>query len=580
MLQNGEAQLALVPLSPEEVAQETQAVIASRTIVTGKEARAIQGLCFCVWLFIFIFGIVEHTHDNHQSCYPGDPAPGEGQPEWLSVPKSTEACASCSPKNKIDCDRCVPGWYNLGAQCFKYLENLPPFTTGAALGGTTYFILIIATQCFGIFSEVGLIRRLMRRHLMPRKELIILGCALSIEIMRMFLVDVFVMREYFGGRSYSVFRVPVRCTDSSSTFDVPSWEGVDSQWYCDDASPHSTSTMYYVAASKDAWSPDTSVCTTWTSDSAVLAFGEKSSDMPGDGHTRFRTLGWVIGGEFALYYFFATFINEVADNIFVVPTTTSSGWLCKIFSVALEVFQLGALCPAAVFTHKECLHFTDPLGVPLEAMSTIVTVFGYFIWGFIFFSLPLAAGGAMLLFCLVALAQAIAVLALPLRIIAGRLPATWVRTRDTLAMIAENLQHIADTLMQRFDYLKKLMTRGCTGFIHGTMILAFMPMLCGGIFLGTLVVVGQASKKGAMQVLTAMVLLSDVLFKVVATIVTEAADYLRHHRVRTVVEEGTNRRVTGQVVGNSGGACHAAGGSRRHGKVQDDCQAVVPANGS
>jgi hypothetical protein len=44
--------------------------------------------------------------------------------------------------------------------------------------------------------------------------------------------------------------------------------------------------------------------------------------------------------------------------------------------------------------------------------------------------------------------------------------------------------------------------------------LAFFPLFFGGIFLGTLVVVGQGSKEGAMQILTAVVLLSDVLFKV------------------------------------------------------------------
>ena len=44
--------------------------------------------------------------------------------------------------------------------------------------------------------------------------------------------------------------------------------------------------------------------------------------------------------------------------------------------------------------------------------------------------------------------------------------------------------------------------------------LAFFPLFFGGIFLGALVVVGQGSKEGAMQILTAIILLSDVLFKV------------------------------------------------------------------
>jgi hypothetical protein len=72
------------------------------------------------------------------------------------------------------------------------------------------------------------------------------------------------------------------------------------------------------------------------------------------------------------YYFFATFVNEVADNLFVVPTTTSHGWKCKAFSIALEMFQLGALCPAAIFDHWDCLHYTDPLGVSLVHLMDLL----------------------------------------------------------------------------------------------------------------------------------------------------------------------------------------------------------------
>ena len=38
-----------------------------------------------------------------------------------------------------------------------------------------------------------------------------------------------------------------------------------------------------------------------------------------------------------------------------------------------------------------------------------------------------------------------------------------------------------------------------------------------------------------LQVLTAVVLLSDVLFKIVATVLIEGADYLLHLRVRRAV---------------------------------------------
>ena len=76
------------------------------------------------------------------------------------------------------------------------------------------------------------------------------------------------------------------------------------------------------------------------------------------GHPRFLHLGWVLGGEFCLYYFGATVINEVADNFFVVPTTTvRGGWKCKALSIVLELFQLGTLFPAAAFVHGECIRY-------------------------------------------------------------------------------------------------------------------------------------------------------------------------------------------------------------------------------
>merc|ERR1719203_677869 len=133
----------------------------------------------------------------------------------------------------------------------------------------------------------------------------------------MVMVDFFVMQEYFGGRAYQIFRQPVACAQGASA-----WQGSDGGWYCTDASPYGPETRYYVASHAGAWSADSSSCSTFTTQSALLNFDEVGHQDV-SGHTRFKTLGWVIGGEFALYYFFATFINEVADNMFVVPTTTS-----------------------------------------------------------------------------------------------------------------------------------------------------------------------------------------------------------------------------------------------------------------
>ena len=104
------------------------------------------------------------------SCELGDPT-GPGHPLSV-VPKETSVCAWCQSRyNRWECRECNEGYFNHGAQCFRYLENIPPAMVGAALGGTTYFVLIILTQAMGMSCEIFLILRLRKRNLMPRKEL-------------------------------------------------------------------------------------------------------------------------------------------------------------------------------------------------------------------------------------------------------------------------------------------------------------------------------------------------------------------------------------------------------------------------
>ena len=46
----------------------------------------------------------------------------------------------------------------------------------------------------------------------------------------------------------------------------------------------------------------------------------------------------------------------------------------------LQVFQLGALFPAAAFDHGDCLRYMDPLGVDLKLVRTTIVAFGYSCW--------------------------------------------------------------------------------------------------------------------------------------------------------------------------------------------------------
>ena len=54
--------------------------------------------------------------------------------------------------------------------------------------------------------------------------------------------------------------------------------------------------------------------------------------------------------------------------------------------------------PAAIFSHKECLVYTNPLdNISLRVIGRVVVLFGYAIWGFLFLLMPLAALGSTFL---------------------------------------------------------------------------------------------------------------------------------------------------------------------------------------
>ncbi len=88
----------------------------------------------------------------------------------------------------------------------------------------------------------------------------------------------------------------------------------------------------------DAYNPET--CTLFSRDSALLDYGTSYGGpatwrpQSTGGHPRFSHLGWAFGGEFCMYYFLATVINEFADCLFVVPTHAGSfGWKCALGSL-------------------------------------------------------------------------------------------------------------------------------------------------------------------------------------------------------------------------------------------------------
>merc|ERR1719440_2418864 len=111
---------------------------------------------------------------------------------------------------------CKQGYLNAGLSCMKSVEELPAIKVGAKFGGAFYVALIISTQFCGLAAETFLIRRVKRLGLLPQKEFLVLAIAMTVELLRMMIVDVFVLQDFFGGAAYRVYREPAPWSSSCS----------------------------------------------------------------------------------------------------------------------------------------------------------------------------------------------------------------------------------------------------------------------------------------------------------------------------------------------------------------------------
>lgn len=466
--------LCRVPLLPPCYAGDGGGARAQQQpqVASEMELYLFAGAWLLVWVFIFVVGLVEFKSDLPVYCEAG-------------------SCELCEISG---CSKCTSSYFNSGGKCYETLEELPPVSFGGIVGGANYLALIIAVQVLGCAIEILLIRRLRRAGLLPNKEFIVIMLALTLEVARILLIDLVVLRDYGTVRSYSIFGSP------------------------------ETQDSYYVATRASAYSPDPDVCSTLKASSALLDFGE-TEGFGGNGYNRFSRLGWILGGQLGLVYFFATFVNEVADIIFVVPTTTAFGWQCKAFSISLEFFQLGALVGPALFTHGDCLQYSNPLNVSLHMIRHIVVVNCFLVWGFVATCIPLALVGGVLVI------------------------AVWLWSDLCLSMWGSGRAlRVLEEWLARY-------TQTSAGICVSFLGFAVLPTLFSGIFLSVFVIAGQTSKGGFMDVLTALVLLSDVVFKVTATLVAEATDYALHMRVRRVMDHRRSfaGAVPPEVVGQEGG---------------------------
>jgi len=446
-------------------------------VLSGAEKHNIAVGAFVFWLFLFFGGKSEWMYGVRETARSGCDARCEDC--WWR-----RGGSQYRGGGGYGCTTCKEGYINSGMKCYASVTDLPPVVTAASLGGGTYFALIIMAQAAGISCEIGLIRRLRARGLMPTREIGVLVIAMSIEILRMFLVDTYMLAAYLlPDGAFSVYQVPVADTNSSAVQEP----------------------TYFLATHAGAWNNQT--CTAWSLDSPLLDYSTDHGWYHG-GDPRFRHTGWVVGGEFCLYYLLATVLNEVADVFFVVPTRSGNyGWKCKVLSIVLEIFQLGTLYPAAAFQRNDgCLQFLNPLFVDLFLIRDTIVAFGYAIWSSVFvIGLAASMGVFVHLMILSALKCVIGPLARFERLSAllHRAILPCLRLQD---LIEESFCAAAGVLFKLYFYL------------------ASVPLFIAGSWLGVLVIASQSSKTGGISVITAVVLLFDVLFKVMATIICEGVE--------------------------------------------------------
>ena len=264
------------------------------TTTTFTPIRTVVIGAFVVWGIIFVGGWREWTSDIPQKC--------------------GTHCSVCQSSRNMGwgtggCDLCAEGWLNGGRSCFKDVVDLPGVRTAQSLGGGFYMTIIVATQIVGAVVEVFLIARLRKARKLPSAEMIILAIALAIELFRMLIVDIFLLTDYLAPKHYRYFRVPLNAS-------VPIIGGVAGgvvRGVADSSGGpfvdlNTSGPLYFIGTGNDMFNPAT--CTAFNRSSPLLDYPRDSGFLSAGGHNRFASIGWIVGGEFAMYYFMATVANE------------------------------------------------------------------------------------------------------------------------------------------------------------------------------------------------------------------------------------------------------------------------------
>lgn len=466
-------------VAPTETASPEQAAERPVKLLSQHETFVVVIIAFSVGVFMWL--------GSYQEWKQG-----------IDYSYDSSLCEESTSQGHVEgCAKCKEGLINVGAKCFSRLEDVPPMKIGNVFGRIFFFRMIVATQICAAFFNVFLIQRLCRRKMLPGKHLVILVMVLLVAVARMVAMDTLMLPNYFDGETYHIFHEPAPCDSDDA------WLGSDGVRYCNQSA--SNTSLYYIATHHDAYTDDVTKCSSFAADSPLLDYGRTSEDFEyqfweGKGHARFSRLGWVLGGEFAFYLFFAVAISGVANGLFVAGTTLGKESGVIQIVLMLEVIQIGTLCPAAIFTHGSCLQYTDPLGTPFEWIRYVAVRYGYCIAGVAFVSIMLAATWSIL---------TVAIKSLD---VLGWNPPDFANARSILTFARPCLQCVVNRLLELLWF--------CYGVWLGIAYYSFLGALCllsvVGLFLGCLAVVGQLCKQGPWEAFKAIALVSDLLFKAFA----------------------------------------------------------------
>jgi hypothetical protein len=200
---------------------------------------------------------------------------------------------------------------------------------------------------------------------------------------------------------------------------------------------------------------------------------------------RFIRYGWALSGEFGLLYFFANFVNEIADILFTIPQDSfPNGGLIRFISIALEFFQLGVLFPTTAFEHKDCLRYVlDKRDPDFRQLKDVLVGFMKAIWlAAVTFGGCIVLGVGLGMCCF------------------------------SLLQLVLQLETLPDGAKERIKAFLERAEKDQVRLVIIVVTLGCGPLFVIGVYYGILVVSSQMSKGGA-DLLTGILLLGDLLTK-------------------------------------------------------------------